>query len=41
MAAMGYPKILFFSLKEQQIVENDNYDNKFHVLSIANVQIML
>ena len=41
MAAMGYPKILFFALNGQQMVEKDNYDNKFYVLSIADVQIML
>ena len=41
MAAMGYPEILFFALKGQQMVEKDNHENKFYVLSIANVQIML
>ena len=41
MAAMDYPEILFLALKGQQMVEKDNYDNKFYVLSIANVPIML
>ena len=40
MAAMGYPEILFFYLNGQQMVEKDNYDKRFYVLSIANVQIM-
>ena len=30
-----------FAYKGQQMVEKDNYDNKFYVLGIANVQIML
>ena len=41
MAAMGYPEILFFALKGQQMVEKDNDDNKFHVSSLENVQLML
>ena len=41
MAAMGYTEIPFFYLKGQQMVEKDNYDNKFYVLSITNVQTML
>ena len=41
MAAMGYPEILFFALKGQQMIVKDNYENKCYVLSIANVQIML
>ena len=41
MAAIGYPKIPFFALKGQQLVEKDNYDNKFCVLGTTNVQIML
>ena len=41
MAAMGYPEILFFTLKGQQMVEKDNDNNKFYVLSIQNVQLML
>ena len=41
MAAMGYPEILFFTLKGQQMVEKDNDNNKFYVLSIENVQLML
>ena len=41
MAAMGYPKISFFALKGQQMVEKGNYDNNFLVLSIENVQIIL
>ena len=40
MAATGYPEILFLALKEQHMVEKDNYDNEFYVLTIANVQIM-
>ena len=40
MAAMGYPEIVFFALNGQQMVEKDNYENRFYVLSIANVQIM-
>ena len=40
MAAMGYPEILFFALNGQQMVEKDNHENRFYVLSIANVQIM-
>ena len=40
MAAMGYPEILFFALNGQQMVEKDNYENRFYVLSIANVQIV-
>ena len=40
MAAMGYSEILFFALNGQQMVEKDNYDKRFYVLSIANVQIM-
>ena len=40
MAAIGYPEILFFALNGQQMVEKDNYDKRFYVLSIANVQIM-
>ena len=40
MAAMGYPEILFFALNGQQMIENDNYGNRFYVLSIANVQIV-
>ena len=35
MAAMGYPEILFFAIKGQQMVEKDDYDNDFYV------QIML
>ena len=30
-----------FALKGQQMVEKDNYDDEFNVLTIANVQIML
>ena len=41
MAAMGYPEILFLALKGQQMVEKDNDDNFFYVLSIENVQLML
>ena len=41
MAAMGYTEIPFFALKGQQMVEKDNYDNKFYVLSITNVQTIL
>ena len=41
MAAIGYPEILFFAIKGQQMVEKNNYDNEFYVLTIANVQIML
>ena len=41
MAAMGYPEILFFALKGQQMVGKDNDNNKFYVLSIENVQLML
>ena len=41
MAAVGYPEILFFALKGQQMVEKDNDDNKFYVFSIENVQLML
>ena len=41
MATLGYPEILFVALKGQQMVEKDNYENKFYVLSIANVQITL
>ena len=41
MVATGYPEILFFALKGQQMVEKDNYDDEFYVLTIANVQIML
>ena len=40
MAAMGYPEILFFALNGQQMVEKDNYGNRFYVLSKANVQIV-
>ena len=40
MAAMGYPEILFFALNGQQMVVKDNYENRFSVLSIANVQIV-
>ena len=40
MAAMGFPEILFFALNRQQMVEKDNYENRFYVLSIANVQIV-
>ena len=40
MAVMGYPKILFFALNGQQMVEKDNHENRFYVLSIANVQIV-
>ena len=40
MAAMGYPEIVFFALNGQHMVEKDNYENRFYVLSIANVQIM-
>ena len=40
MAAVGYPEILFFALKGQQMVEKYNYENRFYVLSIANVQIV-
>ena len=39
MAAMGYPEIVFFALNGQ-MVGKDNYENRFYVLSIANVQIM-
>ena len=35
------PKPIFFGLKGQQMVEKGNYDDKFHVLSIADAQIML
>ena len=42
MAAMGYTIVcLFFALKGQQMVEKDNDDNEFYVLSIENVQLML
>ena len=41
MAATGSPEILNFALKGQQMVERDNYDDEFHVLTIANIQIML
>ena len=41
MAAMGYHEMLSFALKGQQMVQKDNYDNEFHILTIANVQIML
>ena len=40
MAAMGYPEILFFALNGQLMVEKDNHENRFYVLSIANVQIV-
>ena len=40
MAAMGYPEILCFALKGQQMVKKGNYDNKFYVLSVENVQII-
>ena len=40
MAAMGYPEILFFVLNGQQMVQKDNYGNRFYVLSIAYVQIV-
>ena len=40
MAAMGYAEILYFALNGQQMAEKDNYENRFYVLSIANVQIM-
>ena len=40
MAAMGYPEILYFALNGQQMAERDNYENRFYVLSIANVQMM-
>ena len=40
MAAMGYPEIIFFALKGQQMVKKDD-DNKFYVLSKENVQLML
>ena len=40
MAAMGYPEILFFAWNGQQMVEEDNYETRFYVLSIANVQIV-
>ena len=36
MATMGYPEILSFALKGQQMVDKDNYDNKSYVLSIEN-----
>ena len=41
MAAMGDPEIIFFALKGQQMGEKDNDDNKFYVLNIENVQLML
>ena len=41
MAAMGYSEILIFALKGQQMVEKDNDDDKFYILSIENVQLML
>ena len=41
MAAMGYPEILFFAFKAQLMVEKDDYDYEFYVLTIANVPIML
>ena len=41
VAAKGYPEILIFALKGQQMLEKFNYANTFYVLSIANVQIML
>ena len=41
MAAMGYHEILFFTLKGQQMVEKDNYDNEFYISTMANFQIML
>ena len=31
MAAMGYPDILLFSLKGQQMIAKDNHDNQFYV----------
>ena len=40
-AAMGYPEIIFFVLKGQQMIEKDNDDNKFYVLGIENVQLIL
>ena len=40
MAAMGYPEILFSAKNGQEMVEKDNYENRFYVLSIANVQII-
>ena len=40
MAAMGYPENVFFALNGQQMVGKDNNENRFYVLSIANVQIM-
>ena len=41
MAAIGYHEILFFALKGEQMVEKDNYDGEFYILTIANVQMML
>ena len=32
---------IFFALKGQKMVEKDNYDDAFYVLTTANVQIML
>ena len=40
MATMGYPENVFFALNGQQMVGKDNNENRFYVLSIANVQIM-
>ena len=40
MAAIGYHEILFFALKGEQMVEKDNYDGEFYILTIANVQMM-
>ena len=40
MAAMGFPEILFFALNGQQMFDKDNHENRFYVLSIANVEIM-
>ena len=34
-------KSYFYALKGQQMVEEDNDDNKFYVLSIENFQLML
>ena len=38
---MGYPEILFFALKGQQMVEEYNDDDKVYFLSIENAQLML
>ena len=40
MASMGYPEIIFFAFKGQQMAEKDNYDNAFYVSSILNVPMI-